>query len=303
LGKEAHVWLGSANATVAAFNQNVEFLVQLSAPTKVAGVDVFMGADSDDASLMSMLTPYSLPTAAADPDADERALKHALDVATRAVYGAGLRLSVSPARDRTFTTTVTAQRLLDWPSDVIARCWSVNRDESSAVPMKIGPAQPVCLGDTEIQGLSRFLAIELTATLGRRTCTRTFSMCLPMDGAPADRAQSVLRSLLNSRERVLQYLMFLLADETTAIDLLPPGGEGGSGTETACAVREVTLFETLLKALARSPEKIDQVATLVSDLGRDAEGNSFLPEGFDLIWPAFAQARAEQHHEGKTETI
>ena len=44
--QKAHVLIGSANATDAAFTRNVEFLVELRGPRKYLGIDAFLGPDA-----------------------------------------------------------------------------------------------------------------------------------------------------------------------------------------------------------------------------------------------------------------
>jgi len=47
----------------------------------------------------------------------------------------------------------------------------------------------------------------------------------------------------------------------------------------------------MVRALARSPEKLDDVRHLVDGLRRTPEGAALLPEGFDEVWSAIWAAR------------
>ena len=49
----------------------------------------------------------------------------------------------------------------------------------------------------------------------------------------------------------------------------------------------------LVRALARSPERLDNVARLVASLTATAEGRERLPEEFEAIWKPIWQARTE----------
>lgn len=57
-GWDARVYTGSANATGAAFHQNVEFLVELKGKKRLCGTDVFLGDEDDEVSIRDLLVPY-----------------------------------------------------------------------------------------------------------------------------------------------------------------------------------------------------------------------------------------------------
>jgi hypothetical protein len=59
------------------------------------------------------------------------------------------------------------------------------------------------------------------------------------------------------------------------------------------------MLESLVRALERNPEKLDQVARFVTELQGTEEGRSLLPEDFELIWePLWAAREALQKHAG-----
>jgi hypothetical protein len=102
-----------------------------------------------------------------------------------------------------------------------------------------------------------------------------------------------LRSLLKSKDSVLRFILFLLAEggaDTAAILLAARArlsgkeSRGGNGFE-------FPLFEILVRALDRDPAKLDQVARLVNDLRKSPEGRQLLPEGFDSVWEPVWAAR------------
>ena len=57
-GWDAHVYTGSANATNAAFNGNIEFVTELIGRRKDLGINVLLGEESDNSgSLANLLVP------------------------------------------------------------------------------------------------------------------------------------------------------------------------------------------------------------------------------------------------------
>ena len=51
------------------------------------------------------------------------------------------------------------------------------------------------------------------------------------------------------------------------------------------------LLEHLLRALHRSPDKLDQVHRLIEDLRRTPEGRSILPPELDSVWEPINRVR------------
>jgi hypothetical protein len=70
-GSKAHIWTGSANATAAGFNGNVEFLVELVAPKSKFGIDALFERENGKTSFADMLDEYA-HTDQLKPDDDER---------------------------------------------------------------------------------------------------------------------------------------------------------------------------------------------------------------------------------------
>ena len=67
-------------------------------------------------------------------------------------------------------------------------------------------------------------------------------------------------------------------------------GQFGSGS-IGWSIEGAGLFETLLKALSRSPEVIDEVGGLVVRLRSTPQGREILPEGWDELWESISDAR------------
>ena len=71
VGSNTLIWSGSANATDAAFSRNVEFLVQLSGPKNVCGVDRLLTGNKDSAGFRDILTEADSLLAQAVPPEDD----------------------------------------------------------------------------------------------------------------------------------------------------------------------------------------------------------------------------------------
>jgi len=154
----------------------------------------------------------------------------------------------------------------------------------------------VRFGKLTVHALTSFIAFEVVAGAGAKSVTARFALNLPMEGAPDDRIDRVLHAILRDRERLLRYLLFLLARDDDVLSLgtallsWNSGGQG-DGTMDGASDAGMPLFEELLRTLARAPETLGTVARLVEDLKRTPEGAALLPEGFDAMWTAIWTAR------------
>jgi hypothetical protein len=149
--------------------------------------------------------------------------------------------------------------------------------------------QPVSL-----LGLTSFFAFELTSADQR--LTRQFVLNIPLENAPDHRHERILRDLLSDRDRVLRFLLLLLMDHG-ARDFGVWFGDPGNGDGKSSFVHsmfQTALFESLVRALDRDPERIDQVAQVIEDLRKTPEAQGLLPANLAAIWQPIWQVRQQQ---------
>src|ERR1700688_3837729 len=113
-----------------------------------------------------------------------------------------------------------------------------------------------------------------------------FVMNLPLDGAPEDRQDRVVRSLIENRDQLLRYILFLLAcgDEAAASfgDLRRLLKSPGDGSETGSL--KPYLLDTILLALHRSPAQLERVESLLDALRKHQGSSELLSDDFQKIW-------------------
>lgn len=118
----SRLFIGSANATGAAFTRNVEVLLELEGPTDRVGIESLIGSpeddpDADGVTLRRLLAPYN----AVEPDvAQEDPIADALDAARRHL-GATLSVSASVAEDGgLWSTRYLTNESVTLPDDRVA---------------------------------------------------------------------------------------------------------------------------------------------------------------------------------------
>ena len=289
-GAYHRLWLGSANATDAAFGGNSGVAIELAYQPQALSIDGLLD-DGDTASLRSMLTEYR---PSGDEPVELTELEQAtrrLDEVLRELACAAYSVAVSPAGDQ-------FRLELGWdpPSEALKR-----RISDGGLDVTIGPATPlhvsVPYADTgaiipsvSLQAITSFLFIEATAKVDGTPISGRTLVNARMTGAPDDRKDQVLASLLDDPDKVLKYLLFLLAELAGDESLLDALKGDGASFDWSTGAGLPPLLETLLRALVDSPDSLDPVADLVESF-TSGQKDHLLPGGFVDVWHAISAAR------------
>lgn len=289
-GWKARIWLGSANATHAAFNRNVEFLAELEGPKSRCGIEALLGDAGNDRSLRSLLCDYETPADLAQVDPIAERLQDELQHLRRAIACANLLATVVDEVEGRYTLTLTmpTPALLTSAAEIRVRPITLSQAQSFTETSS-WHALP-----TEL--LTAFFAFEVTLRSEGRAASTAFVTRVELRGAPADRRESLLRALLRDKSQVLRFLLLLLADSAqsadAALNALAVFRERGRGETVEQQRAQVPLLETMLKALDRDPATLAQVEELIADLSGTTDGVELLPDGLLEIWQPIRAAMA-----------
>lgn len=300
-GWNASVFTGSANATAAAFYRNVEFLVQLRGKKSRCGIDAILGQSEENgqkraSSLADLLQPYLRAAEGEQTDAEAEAFERQVDQLAKELAAAGpIARCEAGAEPGSFSLRI---------SSPAGEGISASGCRLRARPISLGPShfRDVNLSEAcwtefspvSLLGLTSFFIFEAESTTLQ--LHRQFVLNIPLENVPENRQEAILRELLSDRGRVLRFLLLLLLD-TGARDLSKLFAASTDGTGTFSFVQSLfgaTLFESLVRALDRDPERLDQVAATVEDLRKTNEGRELLPDDFDAIWAPIWSARKRQ---------
>lgn len=288
---QVRLWLGSANATEPAFNGNVEFLVEGLLDPNQYGIDQIL--DSGQPTLRSMLVSYRPSGDEPAEPTEVEALTRDLDRLVRELSTGRFSIDVSPGEEGRWTLD------LAWPPLTQAQ---IDRIESRRISLAVSPATRRSHGvewadggaivpNATLEAITGFLVIEASASVdGERVVARSL-VNAELSGGPADRKEQLLASVLDDPEKVLRYLLFLLAELTGDSSLLDAmGAKGGSFSWGDSADGQPPVLESLLRALADAPESLGRVAEFIADLDAGS-GASLLPDDFTQVWQAINQVR------------
>jgi hypothetical protein len=283
-GWDASVFSGSFNATVHALQHNVEFMVELVGKKSRFGVDQFLRQVKGETTFADMLQKYDVNATSVPADATEKQLDELLQATKRSLAAAGPRLVVTPANEKDlFDLSLEWEKAPRWTNaSVEIRAWPITQQAERSQAL----GKPVVFSRLSYGGLTPLMAFSITAKIGETERKSVFVMNLPLDGAPADRQDRVVRSLIENRDQLLRYILFLLAsgDEAAASSgdlrrLLKSPEEGGDRGS-----RNPYLLETMLRALHRGPAQLERVASLLEVLRKQPGSSELLSDDFQKIW-------------------
>lgn len=283
-GWDASVFSGSFNATAHAFRHNVEFMVELGGKRSLFGVDKFLGQTKGETSFADLLKAYDRGAEQVLADPALQQLDDIIHKTKRALATAGPRLVVTKAEGvDLFDLTMHWSSTPQWPNgSVEIRAWPITQQADRAQLLD----KQIVFSRLSFAGLTPLMAFTITARVGESKREASFVMNLPLEGAPEDRQDRIVRSLIVNRDQLLRYILFLLAsgDEASA-----SSGElrkllDASGDFPDRAQSHPHLLETMLRALHRGPAQLERVSSLLEVLRRQPGSSELLTDDFQSIW-------------------
>ena len=279
----AHLFVGSANATEAAFSGNVEFLCELVGQTAKYGVDALVG---DKAPLRAMLTPY---VASENPEIDqtEKAARD-LERLLMAIAQVGFRTTVIRQDDGWLPTITADSKLPPIPESASVTIAPYNHATETYELHAVEQVE-IELPLREIADVTPFLQLTARQIDGGVAVERSTVVCSRLDGAPDSRRDEIFAKQIDSREKFMRLLSLLTGFASGSV----PGSGGGTGgwTGSWSAGAAHGVLEMLARALSENPKSIDHLAKIVEHLHGSSSETAVLPPGWDDVWLPVLEAR------------
>jgi hypothetical protein len=270
--KQTTWFLGSANATGAAFRSNVELLLELTGPTHLVGIDKALGGDGDDTGIRRLFHDYDESTVI-DTDIDDADGFNALrrEIASQGFVGTAFE------NEKGWNVTYSTLNSIKAPEGVEIYIWPTNDAQSKRQIELNGPLDQTFV--STLTDISGFLGIELRSPAGN--CT--FCVPVQLNGIPDERDTQLMKALIGNAERFLGYLVALLDESSLDNDGEGPViGEGAGTWKMSNSFDMPPVLEKMLKAMRSDQSKLLDIASLVRDLDKDG----ILPPGFIEVWSA-----------------
>lgn len=284
-GWDATVWTGSANATGSLLGKSVELLVGLRGKKSKCGVDAFLAEEGGDRGFLDLLSPFEPRANWTPPEDPQRALEEALDALRTVLAGAGIRLRITKgSAGDAFDVEVLLSAPIELHDGVTLTCRPASLRAETGQP--IAQQATIRFDGLSAAALTSFLAFRATISRGGRRAQADFVLNVPAEGMPPDRRDRLLRDVLQDRRSVLRLLLLLLAESGADVQHILDAGRGkaASDGDSLGGLAGENLFEQLVRALHRRPERIREIRDLVAELRRTPEGAALLPEGFSAVF-------------------
>ena len=285
-GAQATWFVGSANLTSAAFTgANVELMATLTGPkggpNGKTGVGIARFAQ--DGFLDRLCEPYQ--RRAAPSDAKKVEAQRQMDKALRLLLAADLRIQCSPDGE---LWQWRVEGGVELPDGVSASLWPIawGEDDAKALTASVDWRLP----DTRLTAFAGFmLRVDHPHVDDVRVTLK-----LPAVGLPEGRVARVLRSLIDSPERLLCYLRALLGGLEGLVEWSIGAKEPGAASQSAwtAGLNGETLLDDLLRTASRAPTRLEAIRKLFIDLRATEEGSKVIPDDLFAIWQAVEAAVA-----------
>ena len=285
--KEAHVFLGSANTTDAAWGGNDELLVEIVGRVGSYGVEATLG---ESTGFGRILLPHTLGDAVAETEEDD--LRRTFENALRELSSLTYIATVEGEREHPMLWVRSDEPLhaaATFPSDTELM---VELLTVSGQPHR--PSFGVRLDHrwqlSEVEEITPFLVMRLASGKGTGRVEVSSVVLARLVGDPSDRLDRVLARRIGTTSEFLRFILLLL--QLAGREGWFPEGQGG-GTFGVFGMGEgAGVLEAVLTALATSPGTIDDIDRLVKRLTATEQGRKVLPDGWDAFWPSVVEARS-----------
>jgi len=271
----AHVLLGSANATDAGWQGNVEVMVELVGPVSQVGVETTLNALGD--------LKESYPTEGGDePDAKEEAERR-LEAFLRGIAGSRFSARIEPGDPYTLrvwadeaVTAAVAKR----DGELTVSWHLLTRPDLGSRTIAAAEEDAVTLERIPLADITPF--IVLIARDEADNERRTILLAGLLDDI-ASRQDAVIARQLTDRAAFVRLLTLLL--ELAGAWTFTPAGAGGPGFfgSADAADAGTGLFEALVRALGEGHHGLGDARRII-DFLREHGGDGVLPDGFEELW-------------------
>lgn len=195
-GETARVWTGSANANNAAYGGNVEFLVELIGNKSQFGIDAFLTGTNGKAGFLRLLQDFH---GNQETDEEQERLDLIIEDGRQSLSDHCFVAQVLPdSEEQTYQLTLKLEHgVIKMPEGVVLKCRPITLPDSAycSITTLAGPIAE--FGRLSADVITAFFAFELSLTEKQRQVKERFVINARLEGAPSDRGEKILLSLIS----------------------------------------------------------------------------------------------------------
>lgn len=287
---KVHWFIGSANCTSPAQERNIEFLIELRGPasTGIRVKDILNQlANSDKADGVVLFEPYDIKNRV---DVTERKRielqirKIKYDLSILPLSGEAVPIEGGTAYD--LKIQIDARTLI-LPERFTVTIKPISEEQKKPIVLETGKLNNIdhFTGYAETR-LSPFVEFEIWYEATRYT---SFLLIMEIQ-LPSGRLNKIFSSIIDSKDKFLKYLSFLLTgEETSVIDNSADVSLNRSSIQNDSLFDQLPIYEKLLIAASRHPEKLSSVDKLIQRLKDECgeNNNLIVSTEFEDFWDVF----------------
>ena len=286
--KEAHVFLGSANTTDAAWGGNDELLVEIVGRVGTYGVEATLG---ESTGFGRILLPHPLGDAVTETAEDE--LRRAFENALRELSALTYTVTVEGEREHPMLWVRSDEPLraaANFPPDTELTVELLTLTGQPHRP-SFGARLDHRWQLSEVEEITPFLVMRLASGKGAARVEVSSVVLARLVGDPADRLDRVLARRIGTTSEFIRFILLLL-QLAGREGWFPEGQSAGAFGAFGMGEGGPGVLEAVLTALATAPGTIDDIDRLVKRLTATEQGRKVLPDGWDAFWPSVVDARS-----------
>ena len=286
-GRRAHVFVGSANATGAAFGGNVEIVVELRGGKAALGIDATL------TDLAKVTEPCQVEGGREPDEADD--LQRIVDNLLRDAALSNIELTATPGGDGVWRLAITSAVPLCSESAETRVTVELLSRPGYALDVLGGQPLAGAFEGVSTPDVTPFVVIRIEVQGPTQTVAGATVVRAALQGDPPGRLDSVIARQVDTPAKFLRFLFLLLGMAGGGIPSWLQSNDDGMGDGSNGRVGdliELGVFEALTRALVSSPAALADLGRLVDRLRTTEEGKRTLPEGFDELWEAVTDARS-----------
>jgi hypothetical protein len=275
--------IGSANATEEGWSGNDEVLVEVVGQKSIFGIDTMIGDTSD---FRLLLSKHELQEQ--DPPDEEQELREKLERALRSLAELPLVATITGSDESGWSESVTSHQPFNVSEEDALLRMSLMTDALASRTLMSGSGVNETWNLSELEAATSFI----TLSLSKGNVSVSTVVMAQLQNAPADRLDRIFAQYISRPELFLQLVSLLLTasgdEDSLSLDDFVNGHQGSAST---WLMNGAGLLENILVALSRSPQSVDDVGRLVSQLQATAKGRDVLPVGWEELWESVQIAR------------
>lgn len=286
-----HWFLGSANSTTAALKKNIEFLIELKSQNAAQSpAKMLKSLTETGKGHTALFDPYELPELTVEEVTEKSGVLRKLIYELTGVRFTGEAVPRTTEHGVLYDLRISVDLAgIEAPAEAQITCRPIAEGAEHYAELKPGVHNEISkFCGYSLQQLSPYLAISVRLQDDAKACLVEMDIDLP-----EGRWSAIMRTLIDSKEKFIAYIGFLLgeSDQNLELDSVAVREQQDSTRASQKAIELPPILESLMIAASRRPIKLAAVAKMVESFANveQTESNTVIPEGFLRLWELFAK--------------